>query len=312
MSVTNVTKKSMRILALPLVTASKAPGTSSSGPLSYYHFATPPVHKEGNTKSWPEWATDKASGLWAGLGKAKEGSWQRRTFVYGERLVDRIDFEELALKSLDPSLGPSLTRFGHSKSDIKPEDSPTIPLIYPGQILTSPLSHLQSLLAKRTPKHKRGFYTWMIISPFTAPFMIIPIIPNLPFFFCVWRSWSHYKAYKASSYLEQLLEKGSIVPQDSAELNAIYAAYAPSAPSANEPQQAEDSDSDASSSPRVNNNEHLLLTRDAVPAITAYFDTGPSHASSSSSSLAADLYRAIEQAALRVRNAEPNSGSKPS
>lgn len=30
-------------------------------------------------------------------------------FNYGERLIDRLDFEELALKSLDPSLGPKIT-----------------------------------------------------------------------------------------------------------------------------------------------------------------------------------------------------------
>jgi hypothetical protein len=28
----------------------------------------------------------------------------------GERLVDRMEFEELALKSIDPSLGPSISR----------------------------------------------------------------------------------------------------------------------------------------------------------------------------------------------------------
>jgi hypothetical protein len=32
-----------------------------------------------------------------------------RTYQYGEHLVDRIDFEELALKSVDPSLSPSLS-----------------------------------------------------------------------------------------------------------------------------------------------------------------------------------------------------------
>lgn len=30
-------------------------------------------------------------------------------FNYGERLIDRLEFEELALKSLDPSLGPKIT-----------------------------------------------------------------------------------------------------------------------------------------------------------------------------------------------------------
>jgi hypothetical protein len=29
--------------------------------------------------------------------------------MYGERLVDRVDFEELALKGVDPSMGPKLS-----------------------------------------------------------------------------------------------------------------------------------------------------------------------------------------------------------
>ena len=74
MSVTNVTKRSLRILALPLVSASKTPG-ASSGHLTYYHFATPPPHPE-RTKTWTYWVTNKAAGIWAGFGKAKEGSWK--------------------------------------------------------------------------------------------------------------------------------------------------------------------------------------------------------------------------------------------
>ncbi|KAI0087061.1 mitochondrial K+-H+ exchange-related-domain-containing protein [Irpex rosettiformis] len=315
MSVTNVTKRSLRILALPLVSASKTPGTSS-GHLTYYHFTTPPPHPE-KTKTWSHWATTKAADIWAGFGKAPEGGWKRRTFVYGERLVDRMDFEEMALKSLDPSLGPSLKRFGHSKADIKPDDNLTIPLIYPSEACGSPISHLRTQLSKRTPKHKRGAWTWLLISPLTAPFMIIPIIPNLPFFFCIWRSWSHYRAYKASSYLEQLLDKGAIVPQSSPVLNAIYAKYAAQVLPAADVQpikQGDDIDSDASSTPSSDaespaskpsqHEKHLLLTRDAVQEITAQFDSQPD------STLAANLYRAMEQAALRLQGPEHQSRSK--
>ena len=39
---------------------------------------------------------------------------QYRAFHYGERLVDRVEFEELALKGLDPSLGPAISRIGKS------------------------------------------------------------------------------------------------------------------------------------------------------------------------------------------------------
>jgi hypothetical protein len=34
---------------------------------------------------------------------------QLKTYQAGERLVDRMDFEELALKGIDPSLGPQIS-----------------------------------------------------------------------------------------------------------------------------------------------------------------------------------------------------------
>ena len=37
---------------------------------------------------------------------------QRRTYEYGERLMNRMDFEELSLRSIDPSLGPSIKHPG--------------------------------------------------------------------------------------------------------------------------------------------------------------------------------------------------------
>ena len=35
---------------------------------------------------------------------------QFKIFTYGERLADRIDFEELALKGVDPSMGPKMSQ----------------------------------------------------------------------------------------------------------------------------------------------------------------------------------------------------------
>jgi hypothetical protein len=50
---------------------------------------------------------------------------QLKLYRYGERLVDRIDFEELALKSIDPSLGPKLSSpdFAGSRHEAKAEDA---------------------------------------------------------------------------------------------------------------------------------------------------------------------------------------------
>ena len=114
-------------------------------------------------------------------------------FNYGERLIDRLDFEELALKSLDPSLGPKITSprtagrdvqqpqachlaFGRTVLELTPSTS-QIPLIYPQHIITSPLLNLQTLVDKRAPRHKRGAWFWLLVSPLTAPFMLIRTSP---------------------------------------------------------------------------------------------------------------------------------------
>ena len=155
----------------------------------------------------------------------------------GEKLVDKLDFEELALKSIDPSLGPTnpalkrgrLKDLGfsdeldHEKGRLRVcmldpsiipaiTDIPKIPLLYPPSILSSSavLAELLAYAEFRISKHRRGFYLWMSAAPLTAPFMLIrkiftvhlfpsmtccysAIIPNIPFFFCAWRSWSHYR-----------------------------------------------------------------------------------------------------------------------
>lgn len=54
---------------------------------------------------------NKASDFWIGLGKEDQTStldWKKRTYNMGEKLMDRIDYEEWALKGVDPTLGPSL------------------------------------------------------------------------------------------------------------------------------------------------------------------------------------------------------------
>ena len=51
---------------------------------------------------------------------------------------------------------------------------------------------LSALAARRTPHHRK-YLIWCIVGmPFTAPFALIPVVPNLPFFYLVWRAYSHW------------------------------------------------------------------------------------------------------------------------
>lgn len=81
----------------------------------------------------------------------------------------------------------------------------------------------------------------------------------------------------------QLLQKGAIVPQPSEELDAVYKKYS----SKTEP---------SKESP----GRKLLLTKEAVPELMALFDLKPD------SGFATDVYRALEQARLRLEQARPD------
>ncbi|KAF9452920.1 hypothetical protein P691DRAFT_755954 [Macrolepiota fuliginosa MF-IS2] len=300
MSLTPRSLRKMRIISVPL-TRPRPPAhrtTDTRQALTYYQFQItssqhPPsenaTEKKGAKSRWlPEegivkFLQGKAAATWTGFGKTEQGSWKLKVYQMGESLVDRMDFEELALKGLDPSLGPSLS---HPSPEV--EKPSRIPLIYPSSLSSDSesLLHLKKLVEHRMPRHRRGFYAWMIIAPFTAPFMIVPVIPNLPFFFCVWRSWSHYRAYRATQYLQDLLANGVIVPEGSEALDAIFKDFSPpSTPS------EEESSNTVSKDAR---GHELLLRKEAVPTIVSLFGL--------KKSADADLYRAIEQARLRIEN----------
>ncbi|KAF5369450.1 hypothetical protein D9758_002499 [Tetrapyrgos nigripes] len=328
MFVTTPLRSVQRIISLPITHVGGRQSTSNTlasqktppKVLTYYHFQVHLPHRKAeqekqndnlsrlNPRYWVTFAQTKAAQTWSGFGNAPEGSWKLRVFRGGEALVDRIDFEELALKGVDPSLGPTILRPDFSRKDEKAKDY-KISLLFPPSVHTgeASLSYLRSLVQMHTPRHKRGFWIWLLVSPFTAPFMIIPVIPNLPFFFCIWRSWSHYRAYRASEYLKALIEHGQVIPEASPILDAIYKDFAPkpiesSSSSASSP--ASSSKRESEDSPLLNHETdtpRLLLTREAVPAIIS--------ACNLKESASTDLYRALEQAKQRLASEYPSSNS---
>ncbi|BGP20607.1 hypothetical protein JCM10213_007141 [Rhodosporidiobolus nylandii] len=171
-------------------------------------------------------ATDKAADLWSGLGKA-DGGWKKKAFDTGERLMDKIEYEEWALKAIDPALAPrplsaSLSSSSSSSSSPSPSRKPkpdeTVEILFPPSLLdkASLLSSLREQLAHRAPHHRSAAIQCLVLSPLTWPFAILPIVPNFPLFYVLWRAWSHYRAAQASNYLLSLLPPtASSSPSDS-------------------------------------------------------------------------------------------------
>jgi hypothetical protein len=106
-------------------------------------------------------------------------------------------------------------------------------------------------------------------------------------------------AYRSSQYLQSLLDHDIIVPEASEPLDEVYKLYARTTPSASCDDPDSVSKSNFSSSevsiPKTNPDrepQHTLLGPEAVPAILSLFKL--------ESTTSGDLYRAIEQARLRV------------
>ncbi|KAJ6615651.1 mitochondrial K+-H+ exchange-related-domain-containing protein [Mycena sp. CBHHK59/15] len=226
----------MRIVALPLtrtphpnarkllnfysyrIIASPKPTESSAPPRSFFTRWMP---NEGLAR----WASHKASRTWAEFGMAEKGTMKLRAFQLGERLMDRLDFEESNLKTIDLSIAPPSKKSQVSGSNAEEEWANTqVPLLYPPTVLSGPqsLENLKTLVEQRIPLHQKGLATWIFFAILSAPLKLIPIIPNFPFYFCAWRSWSHLKALRTARYLEGLLGSNKIVPQPLKELNAVY------------------------------------------------------------------------------------------
>ncbi|GAA5937978.1 Mrx19p [Sporobolomyces koalae] len=168
-------------------------------------------------------ATDKAADMWSGLGRADAGTWKKRSYDFGEKMMDKIEFEEWALKAIDTNLAPK--PFESTAASASKMHEP-VELIFPPSLLDSTklIEQLQSQLRHREPHHRRAMYKCLALSPATIPFGLLPIVPNFPLFYVMWRAWSHWRAHKASSYLLSLLAApdSNISLSPSSKLDAIY------------------------------------------------------------------------------------------
>ncbi|KAI9798515.1 MAG: hypothetical protein M1833_004782 [Piccolia ochrophora] len=165
-------------------------------------------------------ATGRANGIWRKWEKSERG-WQKKVVDYGNKVFERISFAEWGLKSIPPL---SARRRAEELSGKEKVD-----VIYPENIVRS--SSLNDLLRKlateRQPLHRKRMWGSMAAMPITLPVGLIPIIPNLPFLYLVFRAWSHWRALSGSKHLEFLHANSLITLTPSSVLSTLYASPLP-------------------------------------------------------------------------------------
>ncbi|KAK8105991.1 mitochondrial K+-H+ exchange-related-domain-containing protein [Apiospora kogelbergensis] len=123
--------------------------------------------------------TTRAATLWSKWEK-KESGWQRKIVDYGNHALRRIPYEEWGLKSVPP--------LSARRRDEELKGQEKVELVFPDTVIPTSraVSVLKTLGTERESFHKRNL-TWCLVGmPFTIPFALVPVIPNLPFFYLVY------------------------------------------------------------------------------------------------------------------------------
>ncbi|KAH6717204.1 mitochondrial K+-H+ exchange-related-domain-containing protein [Leptodontidium sp. MPI-SDFR-AT-0119] len=166
-------------------------------------------------QSWLDKGTTKAANLWAGWEK-KESGWQKKVVDYGNQALKRIPYEEWGLKSIPPlsKRRESEELSGNEKVEVS----------FPSTLIPRErvMEVLRTLGTERQSLHKSRMIYSFIGMPISAPFALVPIVPNLPFFYLVFRAWSHWRALSGAKHVEFLLDNKLVKATPSKILDDLY------------------------------------------------------------------------------------------
>lgn len=159
----------------------------------------------------------KAADTWTGWEAATSG-WKKKVVDLGNKAISTVDYREHSLKSI-----ASESAFKRALPENEDPSKSTLSVSHPDVMSTDFVREEIRILADEgVPRHKQKFTYSCIVIPFTAPFMLVPVVPNLPFFYVAYRAWCHYRAMQGASHLQRLLKEERLSFSGSKTLSEIY------------------------------------------------------------------------------------------
>ncbi|KAF2668327.1 hypothetical protein BT63DRAFT_425648 [Microthyrium microscopicum] len=169
-------------------------------------------------------ATNKAATTWTTWEKA-DGGWRKTLTTYGNAALRRIPYQEWGLKSIPPH-----SQKREEELLVKYGQNP-VPVFFPPTFLARAEvpEILRKLATERQDLHRTRMIQCGIGAPLTLPFALLPVIPNIPGFYLLFRAWSHYRALFGSRHLEFLVKNNLFTAKASPKLDDIYTKEFPDA-----------------------------------------------------------------------------------
>lgn len=152
--------------------------------------------------------------------------------------LEKIPYDEYSLKSI-PSKGSvlrkvqelektesshvSISKLEQIKHNVKTVHP--IEVLYPSNVLTMTQSReiLDRLATTGVNSHWKYFLLSLGVSPFTLPLGLLPVVPNLPGIYLLYRAWCNWKAWEGAKHLAYLVKEDHLVFKASDALNEAYA-----------------------------------------------------------------------------------------
>ncbi|XVE88538.1 hypothetical protein DITRI_Ditri19aG0077300 [Diplodiscus trichospermus] len=139
-----------------------------------------------NAELVADFVSNKMNKAWMGLEKAPEGSFKNKLHGLGLRLLARVKPSEILLKSMTKEVTNVQITYASSLN---------------ARLVRRRLRHIA---LRGTVIHRKYFYGSVSLLPLTTAFTVLPL-PNIPFFWVLFRTYSHWRALQGSEKLLQLV-----------------------------------------------------------------------------------------------------------
>ncbi|KAF8939494.1 hypothetical protein BGZ58_009581 [Dissophora ornata] len=122
---------------------------------------------------------------------------KQKLYGAGSRMLEKIEHHETFFKQVP------------AKDDVTP--TTMVSFMYPSSLKESKVNaDFKTLIEQRIPYHRKYMIYSALWVPVTSLFTIVPLVPNIPFFYNAFRLWSHWKAYSGAKHLDVMVKSGSI------------------------------------------------------------------------------------------------------
>ncbi|KAI3775171.1 hypothetical protein L1987_49740 [Smallanthus sonchifolius] len=173
---------------------SNSQSESSQSPTTFKHLwqqiSSSQKPTAGNVELCIDFAANKMNKAWSGLEKAPPGSFKNKIRSLGLSLLSRVKPSEIFLKSI-------------------PKQLTGVEVVFPSSLNARLVRRrLRHIALRGTIVHKNYFYGSVTLLPVTSAFAVLPL-PNVPFFWILFRTYSHWRALKGSEKLLELVSDSS-------------------------------------------------------------------------------------------------------